>query len=101
MRLAVLLACLLPGIACAGEAATARFAPAQLEMASESLQRARDAVVVGDRSLARSLAWQASVDARLAWRMSESWAVRAPAARIFDEARKILFADPIAAAPAR
>jgi chromosome condensin MukBEF complex kleisin-like MukF subunit len=90
VRVAVLLVALVFSPGAHGEPATARYAPAQLAVAQDFLQRAREAAAAGDGSLVGKLAWQASLDARLAWGMSESWAVRAPAARIFDEARRLV-----------
>jgi hypothetical protein len=87
---AALVALLLIPLGAAAENATARYAPAQLDMARQSLERAREAMVMGEGSLAGELAWQASVDARLAWAMSDSWAVRAPAARIAAEAAQLV-----------
>jgi len=72
-----------------GEPATARYAPAQLEVARDFLDRARDAALLGESALAGRFAWQASVDARLAWGMSDSAAVRVPAAQIYEEANRI------------
>jgi hypothetical protein len=65
-----------------GERATERYAPAQLRVAQDLLERARAAAVLGDFSRAGRLAWQASLDARLAWAMTESERLRAEAARI-------------------
>ena len=90
MKLACLLACLVVPLAASAESATARYAPAQLEMAQQSLERAREAMLMGQGSLAGELAWQASVDARLAWAMSDSAAVRAPAAAIVGEASRLV-----------
>jgi hypothetical protein len=64
------------------ERATARYAPVQLRVAQDSLDRARAAIVLGDFSLAGKLAWQANLDARLAWGMSESPSLRAEAAEV-------------------
>lgn len=90
MRFAALaVAVLVPLTAAAGEP-TARFAPDQLEMAQESMQRAREAMLMGESSLAGQLAWEASVDARLAWGMSDAAAVRAPAAAIAAEAARLV-----------
>ena len=90
MRLLVLLAALaLSSVAAAGDRATERYAPDQLQMAEQSLQSAREAALRGDISLAGTLASQASLDARLAWQMSDSAAVRGPAARIFNEASRL------------
>jgi len=90
MRLAVLLALLVLPFAASADNATARYAPAQIEMAQRSLERAREAMVMGEGSLAGQLAWQASVDARLAWAMSDSAAVRTPASAIAAEASRLV-----------
>ena len=87
----LLVALVLPATAVAGDAiGTARYAPVQLELAQESLQQAREAALMGQLSLAGRLAWVASLDARLAWGMSESAAVRIPAARVFGEATRLV-----------
>src|SRR5687767_2260 len=62
--------------------ATERYAPAQLSVANDLLERARAAAARGDSALAGKLAWQASFDARLAWGMSESEQLRAEAAEV-------------------
>lgn len=90
MRGVALLLSLLVPLAAAAENATARYAPAQLEMAQQSMQRAREAMLMGEGPLAAQLAWQASVDARLAWAMSDAAAVRAPAAAIAAEAARLV-----------
>ena len=64
------------------EPATARYAPAQLRVAQELLERARAAAALGETGAAGKLAWQASLDARLAWGMSESPQLRADAAAV-------------------
>jgi hypothetical protein len=85
--LALLAALVFAGTAVADDLrATARYAPAQLQMAQQSLERAREAALMGQASLAGTLAWDASVDARLAWEMSDSPAIRGAAARVFQEA---------------
>jgi len=99
MRGVALLLWLLVPLAAAAENATARYAPAQLEMAQQSMQRAREALLMGEGSLAGRLAWQASVDARLAWAMSEAAAVRAPAAAIAAEAARLVRQAAAAQAP--
>ena len=68
--------------------ATERYAPAQIGMAQELLERAHAVARLGDRSRAGRLAWQASLDARLAWEMSESPALRAEAAALFAQAQR-------------
>jgi hypothetical protein len=64
------------------ERATARYAPVQLRVAQDLLDRARAAAVLGDLPLAGKLAWQANLDARLAWAMSDSTELRADAAEV-------------------
>ena len=87
--LALLLSLFVP-LTAAAQSATERYAPAQLEMAQQSMQRAREALLMGEGWLAGRLAWQASVDARLAWAMSEAPAVRTPAAAIAAEAARLV-----------
>jgi hypothetical protein len=65
-----------------GEPATARYAPVQLRVAQDLLERARAAAALGEVGQAGKLAWQASLDARLAWGMSESPHLRAEAAAV-------------------
>jgi hypothetical protein len=65
-----------------GEPATARYAPAQLRVAQNLLEHARAAAALGEVGRAGKLAWQASLDARLAWGMSESPYLRAEAAAV-------------------
>jgi hypothetical protein len=64
------------------EPATARYAPAQLGFAETELQRAGEASARGDVLLAQQLSAQARLDARLAWSMSGSKALRRAAAEI-------------------
>ena len=66
MRGALLLAVVLlvPAVAVA-EAPTERYAPAQLAVAQQMLERARLAALRGEAGLAAKFAWQASLDARL------------------------------------
>ena len=90
MRAVPLLLCLLVPVTAAAQSATARYAPDQLEMAQQSMQRAREALLMGEGSLAGQLAWEASVDARLAWAMSDAADVRAPAAAIAAEAERLV-----------
>ena len=63
-----------------GEPATARYAAAQLGVAQVELKLAREARARGDALLAERLAVQAALDARLAWTMSDSPALRNDAA---------------------
>jgi len=64
------------------EAPTERYAPAQLGVARDFLEQARAAALKGDSERAGKLAWQAGLDARLAWGMSDAEHIRAEAARI-------------------
>ena len=59
---------------------TADFAAAQLEFAETALRQAKDAYAGGDYALARRLASQAALDARLAWSMSHELSLRRIAA---------------------
>ena len=85
---------LLPLLAAAlvlhAEPATERYAPAQLRMGYDLLERARTAVARGEAELAGQLAWQASLDARLAWGMTESPALRAEAAELGGSANALI-----------
>jgi hypothetical protein len=86
LALAILLS---PALAQADEA-TERYAPAQLSVAQDFLARARAAAERGDSGLAGKLAWQASLDARLAWRMTESQPLRAEAAQVGGAAHALI-----------
>lgn len=70
--------------------ATERYAPAQLRVANDLLERARAAAARGDSALAGKLAWQASLDARITWAMTESQWLRAEAARVGGAARMLV-----------
>jgi hypothetical protein len=72
------------------ERPTERYAPAQLSVAHDMLERARAAAALGDTGRAGRFAWQAGLDARLAWAMTESQALRAEAAQIGAEARALV-----------
>jgi hypothetical protein len=91
MRLLVLCALLFASAAHA-ERPTERYAPAQLRVAHEMLERARAAAALGDTARAGRLAWQAGLDARLAWGMTESDLLRAEAAEIGGAARALVAA---------
>jgi hypothetical protein len=101
MRYAWLAVCLFATSAAAQPPATERYAPAQLEMAQQSLLRAREASLLGEQALAGKLAWQASVDARLAWGMSDSPSVHSAAARVLSEARNLVHQSALAATTER
>ena|SRR5688572_4440386 len=66
--------------------ATERYAPAQLRVAHDFLEHARAAADLGEIERAGKLAWAASLDARLAWGMTESEQLRAEAAEVGREA---------------
>ena len=72
------------------EPATERYAPAQLRMGYDVLERARAAAARGETGLAGQLAWQASLDARLAWGMTESPLLRAEAAELGGSANALI-----------
>jgi hypothetical protein len=87
------------------EPATARYAPAQLGFAETELQHASEASARGDRLLAQRLSAQARLDARLAWSMSESQALRRAAAEVHRRAlrleRSMVTAPVVAISPER
>ena len=66
-------------LAVQAELATERYAPAQLSMAQVMLERARARAALGEGARAAKLAWQARLDAALAWRMTESAQLRSDA----------------------
>jgi hypothetical protein len=82
MRAFLVIFCLSATAAYADPAATERYAPAQLRVAYDLLERARAAAARGESRIAGQLAWQASLDARLTWGMTESEALRAEAAEV-------------------
>jgi len=85
---ALVLVLLQPSLAQA-DAATERYAPAQLLVAQRFLEHARAAAALGEPGKAGVLAWQASLDARLAWRMTESEHLRAEALEVGHAARAL------------
>jgi hypothetical protein len=64
------------------ELATERYAPAQLRVAYDLLEHARAAAALGELERAGRLAWAASLDARLAWGMTEDEQLRAEAGEV-------------------
>jgi hypothetical protein len=76
------LALLLAAPAARAEKPTERYAPTQLRVAHALLEHARAAAALGEIERAGTLARQASLDARLAWRMTESEHLRAEAAEV-------------------
>lgn len=83
---AALLAC---GIAHA-ERATERYAPAQLSVARDLLDRARAAAALEELGSATNFAQEAEVDARIAWGMTDAPSLRAEAAQVAAQADAIL-----------
>ena len=69
------------------ERATERYAPAQLFVARDLLERARAAAAIEEFGAAATYAQQAAVDARLAWGMTEIPALRAEAEAILGDAQ--------------
>lgn len=88
--LTTVFAVLASAAAVAAEPAAARYAPAQLAVGHQLLERAQAAAASGDARLAGRLAWQAGLDARLAWRMTESDDLRAEAAELGGAARALI-----------
>jgi hypothetical protein len=86
MRALCVLALAFAACTARAEPATARYAPAQLGFAETELQRASEASRRGDLLLAQQLSAQARLDARLAWSMSESKALRRAAAELHGRA---------------
>jgi hypothetical protein len=78
----------LPGLSMA-EPATARYAPVQLAVADAALDRAERAMRRGEVALARRLAAQAALDARLTWAMTDSGHLRREAARMLQRAMRL------------
>ena len=69
---------------------TERYAPAQLSVARDLLERARAAAALGETSQAGKLAWQANFDARLAWGMTTSDDLRAECVSVGREAAALV-----------
>ena len=71
------------------ERATERYAPAQLFVARDLLERARAAAALQEFGAAANYAQQAAVDARLAWGMTDLAALRAQAEAILGDAQAL------------
>ena len=69
--------------------ATEPFAPVQLSVARDFLERARAAAAAQDYASARAYAKEAEVDARLTWGMTDQAPLQAQAADVASEARAI------------
>ena len=89
LRLAVLMILFGGCTALRAEPPTARYAAAQLEFAQSELDEATGALRMRDYALARQLAAQAQLDARLAWGMTESPFVRREALEIILSADRL------------
>ncbi len=78
------------GLLCAAfahaERATERYAPTQISVAEDFLERARAAASLEEYDTARLYAQQAELDARLAWGMTDAAQLRAQAASIIGRA---------------
>ena len=85
MRFLVLAAALL-ALPAHAERATERYAPAQIFVARDLVERARAAAALEEYATARAYAQQAQVDARIAWGMTDAPALRAQAEAILAEA---------------
>jgi len=68
------------------ERATERYAPTQIFVAHDFLERARAAAGLNDYAEANIYARQAELDARIAWGMTDEPALRAQAEQILGEA---------------
>jgi len=90
MRIAGLLACVLATTLAYAEPATARYAPVQLQIARAALEEARAAAALGERARATRLAWQAQVNARITWAMTEAPFIRRDAADIAQRAAELM-----------
>lgn len=92
-------ACLL----CAGfahaERATERYAPTQIFVARDFLERARAAASLEEYDTARVYAQQAELDARLAWAMTDAALLRAQAASIVGQAAALAASAPSPSPP--
>jgi hypothetical protein len=69
-------------LAAHAERATERYAPAQLGVARDLLDQARAAASLQEYASAGKLAWQALVDARIAYGMTDAAALQGEAAAI-------------------
>ena len=83
------------------EPPAAQFAGAQLGMAEAALEQARAALALHEYPKARQLAAQAALDARLAWGMSESPAVRRVAVEVSRQAERLRWRGVVAAGAPR
>ena len=101
MRIAALLAGLLATTLAYAEPATARYAPVQLQVAHASLEAAQAAAALGETARAADFAWQAQVDARITWAMTEEPFIRRDAADVAQKAAQLMRPPGIAQASAQ
>jgi hypothetical protein len=94
LRRAALVLCLGASSALHADPATAPYAGAQLRFAEETLDQAAAAFAVHEYVKGLRLAAQASLDARLAWSMSASPAVRGAAAEVGRRAERLRSGQP-------
>jgi hypothetical protein len=90
MRLAFLVLAVAAALPVHAERATERYAPTQLSVAREFLERARAAASLEEFGQATTFARQASLDARLAWGMTDAAPLRAQAEAIAARAAQIM-----------
>jgi hypothetical protein len=79
------------------DSGVAQFAGAQLGMAEAALEQARLALRANDYARGRRLAAQAALDARLAWSMTRSEALRRAAVEVSRRAEQLRFKGLMAA----
>jgi hypothetical protein len=89
LRLAALVLFLSISSALRADPATVPYAGTQLRIAEETLARASAALAMHDYAKALQLAAQASLDARLAWSMSDSPTLRRAAAEVNQRAERL------------
>jgi hypothetical protein len=85
-------------LAAQAERATERYAPAQIGVARDFLERARAAAALEDYGAARTYAQQAELAARIAWGMTDAAALQAEAAQIAADAASLTTRSPPPAA---
>ena len=102
MKHACALVLLAAALTARAEPPVGQFAGAQLGMAEAALEEARAALEANDYAAARRYAAQAGLDARLAWRMTESQALRRAAVEVNRRAERLRWRGLMAAgAPGR
>lgn len=71
------------------EPAVAAFAPGQLRLAASELAQAQEALAQRDYARARQLAFQAGLDARIAYRMTDSAFLRRDAMALHEQSARL------------